>query len=157
MTYVYTYAGATCAELDNTASARTNLEPMSAPRATFISTECSEELIMDLARGMWEEITELYAGDLDRPFATRAPLTALRTVISSRECRRPSNSNGELPVEEITTVQFFGEADFDNNEELMRVVVHKRPVRLPKRRARTLTEILPDFGTSPGDSGNAKE
>ena len=161
MTYVYAYMGATCEdvynELENTASDRTSLEIMASPRAAFISTEYSEELVMELAEHMWDEIAEYYARDLDRPFATRAPLTALRMVTTSKECRYPSNFKGELPIKEITTVQFFGEADFDNTDELMRVVVQKHSVRLPKQRVRTLAEVLPDFGTSPGDSGNAEE
>lgn len=158
MTHVYAYGGATCedvyAELDDKASDRTNLELMSSPQCAFISTEYSEELIMDLARDMWEEIAEYYAGDLDRPFATRAPLEALRMTASSKVCERPPNFDGELPVKEVTIIQFFGEADFSNEEALMQIVVQKRPVRLPKRRARTLAEILPDFGARPGDNGN---
>lgn len=158
LTHVYTYGGATCEDLYEVEDQGQllSLDTLSTPQFAFVSSKYSLDLVMDLARDMWEEIAEFYAGDLDRPFATRAPLEALRMVASSKVCERPPNFDGELPVKEVTVIQFFGEADFDNREALMQIVVQKRPVRLPKRRARTLAEILPDFGARPGDNGSSE-
>ena len=155
--YVYLYGGSTCedvyAEEDDWRNS-INLEVMSSPQCAFVALEYSEELIEALARDMWDEIKEFY-NDPDEPDLFGVDFETLRVVTSSKVCEPPEGHEGEeLPVKEVTVLDYYLHQTV---EPLMKIVVQVRPVRRPSKRARTLAELLPDFGAAPGDNGNHKE
>lgn len=125
MPYIWVYAGATCedvyAELDATGD-RTNLDLMSTPQLAFVAPAYSDDLVQKLAMDMWSEIQQLY----DESFERGISFYELTAVMSAQVVERPQGFDGEMPVLEVTTWQYFF---VHSVEPLMQVVVQKRPLR----------------------------
>ena len=124
--YIWVYAGATCedvyAELDDKASDRTNLELMSSPQLAFVATGYSDDLVQKLALDMWSEIQGAYEESFERGISFHE----LTAVMSAQVVERPANYDGEMPVLEVTTWQYYL---VHSVEPLMQIVVQKRPMR----------------------------
>lgn len=125
MPYIWVYAGATCedvyAELDATGD-RTNLDLMSSPQLAFVAPAYSDDLVQKLAMDMWSEIQQLYEESFERGIS----FYELTAVMSAQVVERPQGFDGEMPVLEVTTWQYFF---VHSVEPLMQVVVQKRPLR----------------------------
>lgn len=123
--HIWVYAGATCedvyAELDATGD-RTNLDLMSTPQLAFVATAYSDDLVQKLAMDMWSEIQQLYEESFERGIS----FYELTAVMSAQVVERPHGFEGEMPVLEVTTWQYFF---VHTVEPLMQVVVQKRPLR----------------------------
>lgn len=123
--HIWVYAGATCedvyAELDATGD-RTNLDLMSSPQLAFVATAYSDDLVQKLAMDMWSEIQQLYESSFERGIS----FYELTAVMSAQVVERPQGFDGEMPVLEVTTWQYFF---VHSVEPLMQVVVQKRPLR----------------------------
>lgn len=123
--HIWVYAGATCedvyAELDATGD-RTNLDLMSTPQLAFVAPAYSDDLVQKLAMDMWSEIQQLY----DESFERGISFYELTAVMSAQVVERPQGFDGEMPVLEVTTWQYFF---VHSVEPLMQVVVQKRPLR----------------------------
>jgi len=154
MTYtphIWLYGGATAEDLYSEQDGKNydlTLELMSSPQCAFAALEYSDELVERLARDMWDEIKEFY-NDEDEPDLFGVDFSALRVVTSSKVCEPVEGHVGPLPVIEVTVHEYYL---YQTVEPLMQIVVQKRSVHRPSRRARTLAEILPDFGAAPGDN-----
>lgn len=126
MPYIWVYAGATCedvyAELDDKASDRTNLDIMSTPQLAFVAPAYSDDLVQKLAMDMWSEIQQLYEESFERGIS----FYELTAVMSAQVVERPQGFDGEMPVLEVTTWQYFF---VHSVEPLMQVVIQKRPLR----------------------------
>ena len=124
--HIWVYAGATCedvyAELDDKASDRTNLDVMSSPQLAFVAPAYSDDLVQKLAMDMWSEIQQLYEESFERGIS----FYELTAVMSAQVVERPQGFDGEMPVLEVTTWQYFF---VHSVEPLMQVVVQKRPLR----------------------------
>ena len=124
--YIWVYAGATCedvyAELDDKASDRTNLELMSSPQLAFVAPAYSDDLVQKLALDMWSEIQGAYEESFERGISFHE----LTAVMSAQVVERPANYDGEMPVLEVTTWQYYL---VHSVEPLMQIVVQKRPMR----------------------------
>lgn len=124
--HIWVYAGATCedvyAELDDKASDRTNLDIMSTPQLAFVAPAYSDDLVQKLAMDMWSEIQQLYEESFERGIS----FYELTAVMSAQVVERPQGFDGEMPVLEVTTWQYFF---VHSVEPLMQVVVQKRPLR----------------------------
>lgn len=125
MPYIWVYAGATCEdvyeELDATGD-RTNLDLMSTPQLAFVAPAYSDDLVQKLAMDMWSEIQQLYEESFERGIS----FYELTAVMSAQVVERPQGFDGEMPVLEVTTWQYFF---VHSVEPLMQVVVQKRPLR----------------------------
>lgn len=123
--HIWVYAGATCedvyAELDATGD-RTNLDLMSSPQLAFVAPAYSDDLVQKLAMDMWSEIQQLYEESFERGIS----FYELTAVMSAQVVERPHGFEGEMPVLEVTTWQYFF---VHTVEPLMQVVVQKRPLR----------------------------
>lgn len=123
--HIWVYAGATCedvyAELDATGD-RTNLDLMSTPQLAFVATAYSDDLVQKLAMDMWSEIQQLYEESFERGIS----FYELTAVMSAQVVERPHGFEGEMPVLEVTTWQYFF---VHSVEPLIQVVVQKRPLR----------------------------
>ena len=123
--HIWVYAGATCedvyAELDATGD-RTNLDLMSSPQLAFVAPAYSDDLVQKLAMDMWSEIQQLYEESFERGIS----FYELTSVMSAQVVERPHGFDGEMPVLEVTTWQYFF---VHTVEPLMQVVVQKRPLR----------------------------
>ena len=123
--HIWVYAGATCedvyAELDATGD-RTNLDLMSSPQLAFVAPAYSDDLVQKLAMNMWSEIQQLYEESFERGIS----FYELTAVMSAQVVERPHGFEGEMPVLEVTTWQYFF---VHTVEPLMQVVVQKRPLR----------------------------
>lgn len=130
-THVWLYSGATAedvyAALDDKSTDYINLELMASPQCGFVATEYSETLINELARDMWEYISEFY-DDPDEPSLFPPSLDNLQKVVASKVCERPEGFEGVLPVQEVTEITFYAETDMEQSEPLMLIVVQKRPI-----------------------------
>ena len=124
--HIWVYAGATCedvyAELDDKASDRTNLDVMSTPQLAFVAPAYSDDLVQKLAMDMWSEIQ----GDYEESFERGISFYELTAVMSAQVVERPQGFDGEMPVLEVTTWQYFF---VHSVEPLMQVVIQKRPLR----------------------------
>lgn len=124
--HIWVYAGATCedvyAELDDKASDRTNLDIMSTPQLAFVAPAYSDDLVQKLAMDMWSEIQQLYEESFERGIS----FYELTAVMSAQVVERPQGFDGEMPVLEVTTWQYFF---VHSVEPLMQVVIQKRPLR----------------------------
>ena len=151
--YIWLYGGATAEDLYAEQDGKNydlTLELMSSPQCAFAALEYSDELVERLARDMWDEIKEFYNNE-DEPDPSGPDFRALRVVASSKVCKPIEGHTGPLPVTEITVHEYYLYC-YHTIEPLMQIIVQKRPVRRPSRRARTLAEVLPDFGAAPGDN-----
>lgn len=123
--HIWVYAGATCedvyAELDATGD-RTNLDLMSSPQLAFVAPAYSDDLVQKLAMDMWSEIQQPYEESFERGIS----FYELTAVMSAQVVERPHGFEGEMPVLEVTTWQYFF---VHIVEPLMQVVVQKRPLR----------------------------
>ena len=123
--HIWVYAGATCedvyAELDATGD-RTNLDLMSTPQLAFVAPAYSDDLVQKLAMDMWSEIQQLYEESFERGIS----FYELTAVMSAQVVERPQGFDGEMPVLEVTTWQYFF---VHSVEPLIQVVVQKRPLR----------------------------
>ena len=123
--HIWVYAGATCedvyAELDATGD-RTNLDLMSTPQLAFVAPGYSDDLVQKLAMDMWSEIQQLYEESFERGIS----FYELTAVMSAQVDERPQGFDGEIPVLEVTTWQYFF---VHTVEPLMQVVIQKRPLR----------------------------
>ncbi len=123
--HIWVYAGATCedvyAELDATGD-RTNLDLMSSPQLAFVAPAYSDDLVQKLAMDMWSEIQQLYEESFERGIS----FYELTAVMSAQVVERPQGFDGEMPVLEVTTWQYFF---VHSVEPLMQVTVQKRPLR----------------------------
>lgn len=129
MTYlphIWVYAGATCedvyAQLDEKVSDNVNLELMSSPQLAFVAPAYSDDLVQKLALDMWLEIQGLYEESFERGISFHE----LTAVMSAQVVERPANYDGEMPVLEVTTWQYYL---VHSVEPLMQIVVQKRPMR----------------------------
>lgn len=123
--HIWVYAGATCedvyAELDATGD-RTNLDLMSSPQLAFVAPAYSDDLVQKLAMDMWSEIQGAYEESFERGIS----FYELTAVMSAKVVERPDGFDGEMPVLEVTTWQYFF---VHTVEPLMQVVIQKRPFR----------------------------
>lgn len=129
--HIWVYAGATCedvyAELDATGD-HTNLDLMSSPQLAFVAPAYSDDLVQKLAMDMWSEIQQLYEESFERGIS----FYELTAVMSAQVVERPHGFEGEMPVLEVTTWQYFFVHTGRTScvvEPLMQVVVQKRPLR----------------------------
>lgn len=124
--HVWAYAGATCedvyAQLINNASDNVNLELMSSPQLAFVAPAYSDDLVQKLALDMWLKIQGLYEESFERGISFHE----LTAVMSTQVVERPVNYDGEMPVLEVTTWQYYL---VHSVEPLMQIVVQKRPMR----------------------------
>lgn len=123
--HIWVYAGATCedvyAELDATGD-RTNLDLMSTPQLAFVAPGYSDDLVQKLAMDMWSEIQ----GDYEEAFGCGLSFYDLKAVMSAKVVERPHGFDGEMPILEVTTWQYYL---MHSVEPLMQVVIQKRPLR----------------------------
>ena len=129
--HIWVYAGATCedvyAELDATGDC-TNLDLMSSPQLAFVAPAYSDDLVQKLAMDMWSEIQ----GDYEESFDRGISFHELTAVMSAQVVERPHGFDGEMPVLEVTTWQYYLMHTGRTScvvEPLMQVVIQKRPLR----------------------------
>jgi len=131
MTYTphaYLYSGATIEDVYAEQDAKAqdlDLELMASPQCGFVALRYSEELIEELAREMWEGISEFYQDDEDAPGLFPRTFADLRVVISAKVCERPEGFTGTLPVKEVTVLDYYLPLA-QTIEPIMKIVVQKR-------------------------------